>query len=78
MYVHRKSCSINSLVVKEGGIVKMIDSSACEVIDTRTVKVTGKYGIVCALEAVQYVQEVRYNLISIRMLDEEGCRIQVQ
>ena len=30
------------------------------------------------LEAVRYVPKVRYNLISIRVLDEEGCWIQVQ
>ena len=30
------------------------------------------------LEAVWYVPEARYNLISIRVLDEEGCQIQVQ
>ena len=34
--------------------------------------------MVRALEAIQYVPEERYNLISIRVLDEEGCRIQVQ
>ena len=31
-----------------------------------------------ALEAVRYVLEAQYNLISIRVLDEEGCQIQVQ
>ena len=31
-----------------------------------------------ALEVVRYVPEVRYNVISIRVLDVEGCRIQVQ
>ena len=34
--------------------------------------------MVRALEAVWYVPEARYNLKSIRVLDEEGCRIQVQ
>jgi len=56
----------------------MVDGSACEVIGTGTVKVTERDGMVHALEAVQYVPEARYNLISIRVLDEEGCRIQVQ
>jgi len=50
----------------------------CEVIGTETVKVTKRDGTVRALEAVRYVPEVRYNLISIRVLDEEGCQIQVQ
>jgi len=68
----------NSLVTKEEGTVKMVDGSACEVIGTGTVKVTERDGMVHALEAVQYVPEARYNLISIRVLDEEGCRIQVQ
>jgi len=62
----------NSLVVKEEGIVKMVDGSVCEIIGTGTVKVTGRDGIVRALEAVWYVPEARYNLISIRVLDEEG------
>jgi len=46
--------------------------------DTGTVKVTERDGMMHALEAVRYVLETRYNLISIRMLDEEGCRIQLQ
>ena len=33
--------------------------------------------MVCALE-VRYAPEVRYNILSIRVLDEEGCQIQVQ
>ena len=68
----------NSLVAKEEGIVKMVDGSACEVIDTRTVKVTERNRTVRALEAVWHVPEARYNLISIRVLDEERCQIQVQ
>ena len=32
----------NSLAAKEEGIVKMVDGSACEVIGTGTVKVTGR------------------------------------
>jgi len=56
----------------------MVDGSACKVISTRTVKVTGRDGTVRALEAVWYIPEAQYNLISIRVLDEEGYHIQVQ
>jgi len=56
----------------------MVDGSACEVINTKIVKVTGRDGKVCALEAARYVSEAWYNLISIRVLDKEGCRIQVK
>ena len=56
----------------------MVDDSACEVIETEAVKVIGRDGTVHALEAVRYVPEARYNLISIRVLEEEGYRIQVQ
>ena len=56
----------------------MMDGSACKVIGTGTVKVTERDGTVCALEAVWYVPEARYILISIGVLDEEGCLIQVQ
>ena len=35
----------NSLVAKEEEIVKIVDGSACEVIGTGTVKVTGRDGI---------------------------------
>ena len=63
---------------KKEGIVKMVDGLVCEVINTRTVKVTERDMIVRALEAVQYVLETHYNLISIRVLDEEGYQIQVQ
>jgi len=68
----------NSLVAKEEGTVKMVDDSACEVIGTWTIKVTERDGTMCALEAVQYIPEARYNLISIGVLDEERCRIQMQ
>ena len=34
-------------------------------------------GMVCALE-VRYAPEVWYNILSIRVRDEEGCQIQVQ
>ena len=67
-----------SLVAKKKGIVKMVDGSACEVIGTGTVKVTERDVIVRALEAIRYVPEACYNLISIRVLDQEGCWIQVQ
>ena len=68
----------NSLVVKEEGTVKMVDGSTCEVISTVTVNVTYRDGTVRALEAVRYVPEAWYNLISIGVFDEEGCWIQVQ
>jgi len=42
----------NSLVAKEEGIVKMVDYSVYEVIDTGTVKVTERDETVRALEAV--------------------------
>ena len=45
---------------------------------TGTVKITEIDETVRALEAVQYILETRYNLISIRVLDEKGCRIQMQ
>jgi len=48
------------------------------VIGTGTVKITERDGTVRALEAVRYVPEIRYNLISIKVLDKEGCQIQVQ
>jgi len=56
----------------------MVDSSACKVIGTGTVMVTERDGMLRALEAVRYVPEAHYNLISIRVLDEEGFWIQVQ
>jgi len=68
----------NSLVVQEEEIIKMVDGSNCEVIGSGTVKIIGRDGIVCAPEAVRYVPEARYNLISIRVLNEEGCQVQVQ
>jgi len=49
----------NPLVAKEEGIVKMVDGSACEIIGSKTVKVTGRDGTVRALEAVRYVPEAR-------------------
>ena len=63
------------MAAKEKVIVKMVDGSACEIIDTGTFKVTERGGMVPALEAIRYVPEARYNLISIRVIDEEGCQI---
>ena len=68
---------LNSLVAKEERTVKMVDG-ACEIIDTGSVKVTERDGTMYALEAIKYVPKVRYNLIYIGVLDEEGCRIQMQ
>jgi len=46
----------NLLVAKKEGTVKMVDSSACEVISTGTVKVTERDVTVCTLEAVRTSQ----------------------
>ena len=45
------------LLAKEEGIVKMMDGSTCEVISTKTVKVTERDKTVRVLEAVRYVPE---------------------
>jgi len=66
------------LAAKEEGTVKMVDVLTCKVIGTGTVKLTERDGMVRALEAIRYVPEACYNLISIRVLNEEGYRIQVQ
>jgi len=66
------------LIAKEEGTIKMVDCSACKVIGTGTVKFIERDGTMRALEAIRYVPEAHYNLISIGVLDEEGCRIQVQ
>jgi len=65
----------NSLISKEEGTVKMVDGSTCKVIGTGTVEVTCRNGTVRALEVVWYILKARYNLIFIRVLDEEGCQI---
>jgi len=52
----------------------MVDGSACEVIGTGMVNVTRRDERMRALEAVQYVTKAQYNLISIKALDEVGCR----
>ena len=43
------------MVAKEEETVKMVNGSACKVIDTGTVKITERDGMMRALEAVQYV-----------------------
>ena len=45
------------MVAKEERTVKMVDGSACEVIDTVTVNFTGSDETVRALEAVWYVPD---------------------
>ena len=67
----------NSLVAKEEETVKIVDGSACEILSTETIIVTSRDKMVRALKTVRYVPQVRYNLISIWMLDSERCQIQV-
>ena len=68
----------NSLVTKDEGAIKMVDGLTCEVMGTGTVNVPYRDGLVRALEAVWYVSEARYNLISIGVLYEKRYQIQVQ
>ena len=68
----------NSFVAKKEGTVKMVDGLACKIINTGTINITERDGTVRALEAVRYISEAWYNLISIVVLDEERYRIQVQ
>ena len=75
VHVHSQKELFNSLVAKEEGTVKTIDGSACKVIGIGTVNVTGRDGMVHDLKTVWYVLKTRYNLISIGMLDSEGCQI---
>jgi len=64
------------LVAKEEGTVKMVDVQLAKSSAQRQSRLQKKMGW-CTLEMVWYVLEARNNLISIGVLDEEGCRIQV-
>ena len=64
VHVYSQKELFNSLVIKEG-TVKMVDDSACEVIDPRTINVICRDGMVHALEVIRFVLEAQYNLISI-------------
>ena len=64
---------VQLLIAKEEGIAKMMDGSACKVIGIGTINVASRDGTVCALETVRHVMEARHNLISIGVLDSEGC-----
>jgi len=55
VHVYSQKKLFNSLVTKEEGTIKMMDGSSCKVIDTETVKVTERDGMVHALEVVRYV-----------------------
>ena len=55
-----------------------MDGSTSKVIRTGSVNITGRDGMMYALETVWYVLEAQYNLIFIRVVDKEGCEIQVQ
>ena len=52
----------------------MVDSSACKVIGTGTIKVIERDGTVHAPEVVWYFSEARYNLISIGCLMKKDGR----
>jgi len=62
----------NFLDAKKEGTIKMVDGSACEVIGIGIINITKRNGTMHALETVRYVLEARYNLISIKVRDEEG------
>ena len=66
------------MVAKEEWAVIIVDGSICEIISTMTDKVTERDGTLHTSEAVWYVPEARYNILYIRVLDEERCQIQVQ
>jgi len=70
MYVLKKKL-FNSLVAKKEGTVKMVEGSACEVIGTGTIKVKERDETVHTLEAVRYVPEASYNLISVGVLEKK-------
>jgi len=53
----------NSLVIKEEGVIIMVDGSTCEIISVGTVNVTKRDEMVYALEVVRYVPEAWYNFI---------------
>jgi len=76
MYIPKKSCLTPWL--QGGRDCQDGRWLGLEVIGTETVKIIERDGTVRALEAVQYVSEACYNLISIGVLDEERCRIQAQ
>jgi len=59
------------LVAKNEGTVKIVDGSTCEIIGIGTVKVTERDGMLRTQEAVRYVLEACYNLISIRCLTKK-------
>ena len=71
----QKELFYNSLVAKEQGAIIMVDGLACELIDTGIVKVTERIEMVRAMEAIRYVPEAQYNLISMKVLNEEEYQI---
>ena len=52
VHVYSQKEMFNSLIAKEERTVKMLDGSACEVIDTRTINVRGRDETMHALEVV--------------------------
>ena len=77
IYVLRRSCSTIFWLQRRKGVSRWW-MARLAVIGIGTINIIEIDGMVPALEAVYYVIEARYNLISIRVLDEVGCRIQVQ
>ena len=76
MYVPRRSYSTLLLQRKKG--LSRWWMVQLELYDIGIVKLIERDETVCALEAVWYIPEAQYNLISIGMLNEKGCQIQVQ
>ncbi|KAH1091748.1 hypothetical protein J1N35_019005 [Gossypium stocksii] len=62
----------------EGGVVHMRNDSSIKVIGIGTIKIKIHDGTIRTLSDVRYVLDLQKNLISLRILDSKGCRINIE
>ncbi|MFQ6621803.1 hypothetical protein Gotur_002278 [Gossypium turneri] len=62
----------------EGGVVCIGNDSSSKLIEIGTVKIKMHDGMIKTLSDVRYVPDLRKNLISLSILDLNGCRINIE
>ena len=67
----------SSFVHKKEKVVRLANGTVCRVHGEGTVHIAGNDGAVHTLEEVQYAPKVCMNLISLGVLDQAGCEIQM-
>uniref|UniRef100_A0A803PRA4 Retrovirus-related Pol polyprotein from transposon TNT 1-94-like beta-barrel domain-containing protein n=1 Tax=Cannabis sativa TaxID=3483 RepID=A0A803PRA4_CANSA len=66
------------VVSKTSGVVELGDNRYCKMIGVGSIRLKIDNGRITKLDKVRHVLEIKRNLISISMLDQDGCVVRVE